>query len=236
MPAQGQDPGGFHFSKDRESERHVYGQVGVLWHKSVGCEVPFAPAQALHGWIELLLRRSDHALAIERNQRLLAFDARVQGRTDAPDAGRVFRVRAGSNQQAIHGPVVVGAECQTVVRFVVAGHVEWNKVRGVHKRKPSFRRPATESQLASELRLCEYGFPRGRIVRQATRYVVLHGNDLEPFMRIKRTTIEALFGISGCARWCEDEHEHCLADDKQAVREILGIEEDWRHTELTDLE
>lgn len=39
--------------------------------------------------IEFLLPRCNDALAVERDEGLLAFDARAEGGTDAPDAGRV---------------------------------------------------------------------------------------------------------------------------------------------------
>lgn len=84
-------------------------------------------------------------------------------------------------------------------------------------------------QLELELRRYEYGFPRGRVVKQGKRFLVYHGRDLEPFMKIKRTAIEALFGIVGLARWKEDEHERCLREDKEPIRQILQLWEDWRN-------
>jgi len=71
---------------------------------------------------------ADDALAVEGDQSLLTFDARVESRADAPDASAVLRVRAGSNEEAVHGPVMVGAERQAIVRLVVAGHVERDEV------------------------------------------------------------------------------------------------------------
>ena len=92
----------------------------------------------------------------------------------------------------------------------------------------------TMHALTSDLRLCEYGFPRGRVVKQDTRYVVMHGNDLERFMRVKRRSIEELFGIAKKAAWSEDDHEHCLRDDKNAIRSVLRISTDWKHVEISE--
>jgi hypothetical protein len=85
--------------------------------------------------------------------------------------------------------------------------------------------------LEEDLRLCEYGFPRGRIVKQRNRYLVLHGDDLEPFMKLKRSGIECLFDIGGRTRWVEDDHEHCLREDKECVRQTLHLSEDWKHVD-----
>ncbi len=94
-----------------------------------------APAQALEGRIELLLGGGDNALAIKGDQSLLALDSRVESRADTPNAGAVFRVRARGDEEAIHGPMMVGAKRQAVVWFVVAGHVERDEVRSVNEGK-----------------------------------------------------------------------------------------------------
>ena len=83
--------------------------------------------------------------------------------------------------------------------------------------------------LESELRPCEYGFPRGRIVRQDERFCVVYGNEFKPFMKIAKASIEKLFGITGKASWSEDDHEHCLREDKQPLRHILRLKENWDH-------
>lgn len=86
----------------------------------------------------------------------------------------------------------------------------------------------TVSELRTDLRLCEYGFPRGRVVKQRNRFVILHGDELESFMKLKRREIETLFGIPGRATWREDEHEQCLNEDKETVRETLCLKENWK--------
>jgi hypothetical protein len=90
--------------------------------------------------------------------------------------------------------------------------------------------------LESELRLSEYGFPRGRVVRQGTRFRVFHGHDMEPFMGIKRSAIEASFGITGLARWLGDDHERCLREDKESIRQVLELRENWKHSGSRELE
>jgi hypothetical protein len=90
----------------------------------------------------------------------------------------------------------------------------------------------TAASLESELRLCEYGFPRGRVVRQGARFRVFHGNDLERYMKVTKAAIEGCFGIVGLARWEEDDHEHCLREDKESTRQILYLQENWKHTDL----
>jgi hypothetical protein len=86
--------------------------------------------------------------------------------------------------------------------------------------------------LETELRMLEYGFPRGRVVRQATRFTVFNGNDLGRFMKVTKAAIEGRFGIIGLARWQEDDHEHCLREDKEAVRQLLHLREDWKHASV----
>lgn len=101
---------------------------------------------------------------------------------------------------------------------VVAGMValEWAKPLG---------QDATALQKA--IRLLTYAFPRGRVSRVDNRYLVLHGGDLTASMKISKKVIEQPFGIAGNCSWHLDEHEHCQADDKEQMREILNITDDW---------
>lgn len=79
--------------------------------------------------------------------------------------------------------------------------------------------------LAEELRLCCYGFPRGRVVGVGhRRLVVLWGADHLRF--VTKAAVARAFSCPGL-RWEIDEHEHCQCDDKEAVRRVLRIEEDW---------
>jgi hypothetical protein len=85
----------------------------------------------------------------------------------------------------------------------------------------------TAQQIAQALYLHAYGFPRGRITIEGSKIYVLHGSDLKPFHKVKREDIERAFGIYGKARWTDDDHEHCQDYDKQVLRELLRIKEDW---------
>lgn len=87
---------------------------------------------------------------------------------------------------------------------------------------------STESALLRRLDNCPYAFPRGRVVKHAGKFVVYHGEDLEAFMKISKQMIETEFGIVGKARWQLDEHERCQREDKEIVREVLGLRENWK--------
>ena len=89
------------------------------------------------------------------------------------------------------------------------------------------RRHLPAAVLESRLGLCCYGFPRGRVLKRGRQFVICHGNDLKPFMGVTRRNIERLFGIERIAKWEEDEHEHCQVDEKETVREVLHLVEDW---------
>lgn len=84
--------------------------------------------------------------------------------------------------------------------------------------------------LEEALHLHAYGFPRGRIARVpgGSTFNILHGGDLEKFMGISPETIERLFSVTGRAHWVRDEHEQCQEDDRDAVRRILRLKENWR--------
>jgi len=98
-----------------------------------GGKVLFAPAEAGSGGVEFFFARGNHGLAGEGDKVALAFDAGVQAGADAPDAGTVFRVRARSDEKAVHGPVVVGAEGEAVVGLVVSADAKWDDVCGFNQ-------------------------------------------------------------------------------------------------------
>lgn len=72
-----------------------------------------------------------------------------------------------------------------------------------------------------------YAFPRGRVTKVGARYVVYNGNDLQPFMGITRRQIEEAFSIVGRCRWEFDDHEQCQMPDKEEMRRLLRLNEDW---------
>lgn len=81
--------------------------------------------------------------------------------------------------------------------------------------------------LDSELVLLTYAFPRGRVTKVGAKHVVYHGKDLQSFMGITRRQIETAFGIVGRCRWEFDEHERCQMPDKEEMRSLLKLREDW---------
>jgi len=78
-----------------------------------------------------------------------------------------------------------------------------------------------------DLELLLYAFPRGRVTRVGAKYVVYHGKDIQPFMRITKQQIEKAFGITRRCRWTFDDHEQCQTSDKEEMRRLLGLKEDW---------
>lgn len=85
----------------------------------------------------------------------------------------------------------------------------------------------THDQLRAELLPLVYAFPRGRVVRQGSKFIVYHGNNLQPFMKRSRRDIESCFKIEGRATWVFDEHEQCVAHDRDRMREVLGLKKTW---------
>lgn len=81
--------------------------------------------------------------------------------------------------------------------------------------------------LSKRLRFLLYAFPRGRVTKVGETYVIYHGNDLRPFMCITKQQIEERFSIVKQCRWEFDEHEQCLIADKEEMRSLLKIKEDW---------
>ena len=83
------------------------------------------------------------------------------------------------------------------------------------------------AELRAALLPLVYAFPRGRVVRQGDQFTVYHGNNLKPFMKMSRRFIEGDFGIQGRATWVFDEHEQCVAADRDRMREVLGLKQTW---------
>ena len=79
--------------------------------------------------------------------------------------------------------------------------------------------------LEQELSLHTYGFPRGRVTNMSGRFKVLHGGDTTALVPASR--IERAFDLSGMAKWERDGHEQCQGEDKEAIRSLLKIKENW---------
>ena len=73
-----------------------------------------------------------------------------------------------------------------------------------------------------------YAFPRGRITASGRRFIVYYGRNFEPFMQCERKAVESHFGIQGRSVWEFDEHEQCQELDKERVREVLHLQDDWK--------
>lgn len=93
-------------------------------------------------------------------------------------------------------------------------------------------RSRREQHLKSELALHYDGFPRGRVtwVEEIGRFVIYHGGNLKPAMKVSRLSIERAFGITGHADWEFDEHEQCSSFSAEGVRVALCLREKWKTT------
>ena len=86
----------------------------------------------------------------------------------------------------------------------------------------------TPNDLRAELLPLVYAFPRGRITGQGRKFIVYHGRNFEAFMKCERKVVESHFGIQGRCVWQFDEHEQCQELDKERVREVLRLRNDWK--------
>jgi hypothetical protein len=89
-----------------------------------------------------------------------------------------------------------------------------------------------ELALKAELDLHYDGFPRGRVTRneEIGRFMVYHGANLKPAMKLTLRAIEQAFGITGQANWEFDDHEQCSTFSAEGVRSALGLREQWKTT------
>lgn len=108
-------------------------------------------------------------------------------------------------------------------------HYDWweASLAGIVAEKWAKRLRVTPKKLEQELAMLPYGFPRGRISKVGRRFLVLQGGDLTPAMSISKDAIEAAFGIAGRCSWQFDEHEQCIAEDRDEMRRVLGIRGEW---------
>lgn len=79
---------------------------------------------------------------------------------------------------------------------------------------------------ASELSLLVYGFPRGRVVNSRDGYIFFNGEDFSPFATKKQ--IANVFSLHSGFAFRFDDHERCQFEDKQALRVLLNLKEDWQ--------
>jgi len=103
----------------------------------------------------------------------------------------------------------------------------WGVAALVAKEWQAKLRTASPRLTEDDLELLVYAFPRGRVTKLGTKYVIYHGNDLQPWMKITKRQIEKTFGVTGRCCWQFDEHEQCLTPDKEEMRRLLRLTEDW---------
>jgi hypothetical protein len=83
-----------------------------------------------------------------------------------------------------------------------------------------------EDQLERELYTRQYAFPRGRVEKVSRNaYRILFGEDLPP--GISKNVIKQALGLPRTVKWVPDQHETCLAEDRDFIRTRLGITESW---------
>jgi len=82
-------------------------------------------------------------------------------------------------------------------------------------------------QLERGLKILAFAFPRGRVSKVKDQFVVYHGNDRKPFMHLSKKAVEQAFHIVGRCRWQYDDHERCVGFEKEEIRQVLQLTEDW---------
>lgn len=87
-----------------------------------------------------------------------------------------------------------------------------------------------ELRLQGELDLHYDGFPRGRVTRidDPDRFVIYHGNNLKPAMKVARRAVERAFGIKKRVDWRFDDHEQCTAFSAEGIRSALRLRDRWK--------
>lgn len=108
-------------------------------------------------------------------------------------------------------------------------HYDWweASVAGIVAAKWAKRLRVIPKKLEQELAMLTYAFPRGRISKVGRHFLVLQSGDITPAMSISKDAIEAAFGIAGRCSWRFDEHELCIEADRDEMRRILRIPENW---------
>lgn len=79
-----------------------------------------------------------------------------------------------------------------------------------------------------------YGFPRGRVVVHPRKKASVYWGGEMIFSA--KDELETYFGIKGVASWRVDDHERCQCEDKNAVRSMLRLREDWESVSPDDLD
>lgn len=113
------------------------------------------------------------------------------------------------------------------------GHyVIWQQAASALAKAWALIRKADYQDLLHELADCHYGFPRGRVVIQPDGAANVYWG--EEKIVSGRRAIESRFGLSQ-ATWHFDDHERAILPEKQQVRQLLGLTEDWPAVDPDDL-
>lgn len=124
---------------------------------------------------------------------------------------------------------------QAVDHFVMWEHFLARELAAEWASQLAATRPdLTFRTLWAELARLPLAFPRGRVrYRLGERsdtpgvFAVTHGGDFPEEEQRSRKLVERCFWIEGRARWDCEEPERCRADQRDAMRELLGLEETW---------
>jgi hypothetical protein len=88
----------------------------------------------------------------------------------------------------------------------------------------SFKWKLKKSQIA-DLTMAPYAFPRGRVTRALKGFTIHNGEDFAKF--VSKQQIARAFSLFEGFTFSPDDHERCQVDDKQLVRAMLNLKEDW---------
>jgi len=92
--------------------------------------------------------------------------------------------------------------------------------------KDAKMRKLHEMVLKRRLHGLVYAFPRGRIVKQHERYIVLFGHDLTNRMPPK-DKVELLFGIRRKCDWNFNLKMRCKENEVHKIKRLLGLPDSW---------
>jgi hypothetical protein len=110
------------------------------------------------------------------------------------------------------------------------GHPQWWEatVAALVAAKWARRLKIAPETLEQEILLLTYAFPRGRVTKVRTTHRICYGADLDLATYNLMAAVEDAFNIKGRLSWAFDEHEQCLMFDKEEMRRILHLREDWK--------
>lgn len=100
----------------------------------------------------------------------------------------------------------------------------WDMVSADLADKYSKKLKISAGELLNRLQNHPYGFPRGRVTIFERQQKILWGGEKQ--VSSVAPAIQRLFSVRR-ADWETDEHEQCQKEDKDAVRRILKIRENW---------